>query len=123
MRKRFLKTITVLCLLCGFFVPVRVNAESSYLSYSANDCISVKSGSYQGSSFNFHFNSNVNGRFVIIKGSANSGLSDTTIYFVSDVYGNASINRDNCSMTCDHETVYSPFVTGNSASKCSDPEL
>ena len=98
MRKRFLKTITVLCLLCGFFVPVRVNAESSYLSYSANDCISVKSGSYQGSSFNFHFNSNVNGRFVIIKGSANSGLSDTTIYFVSDVYGNASINRDNCSV-------------------------
>ena len=110
MKKRLLKTITVLCLLCVFFVPVRVSAagnNSTYLAMTANECylnvIKRTNDYYYAVAVNndsrvvilgttaYIVNNNVNG-FSIKSNSASFQLSACAGYFNSVSY-NTTVNN------------------------------
>ena len=67
MKKRLLKTLTVLCLLCGFFVPIHVFAESAtYYPYESGCVNFFKTDRY------FVVNTTTSGRGVILHDTINN---------------------------------------------------
>ncbi len=79
MKKRLVTTITVLCLLCGFFVPITVHAESAtYFVMNANECypnISKASGNYYSQHVNVECRSVIlgNTKYIVCNQRFNLG--------------------------------------------------